>query len=115
MSGTASRDWWLCYRLILDPLAVFVRQSFGNIYDDAEGRRSMVNRTAWQLEELVVTADAARASGRLPAPQRLVVVVDERDGSGWFVAGGAPDWQDSAAPIAAAIEWLGGSGSGGRP
>jgi hypothetical protein len=105
--GHGTVSWWLCYRLILDPLAVFLCQGFGGVYGDVTAQREIANRTLERLPELIVIAEAARTAGRLPAPERLVVVIDDRGGSGWCVNGGGPDWQDSDDALTAALDWLG--------
>lgn len=105
-TGHGQASWYLCYQLIRGPLAVFVRQRYGSPYDDDEIGRMMVNATAEGIEDLVVVADEGRESGRLGAGQRLVVVVDDVDGSGWEVLGGTSGWQTSDTPVAAATAFL---------
>jgi len=104
--GHGVASWFLCYRLIRGPLAVFVRQRFGSPYDDAETSRIVVNSTMVTLEVLVVAAERARATGRLGAGQRLAVLVDEVGGSGWELLGGEGGWQASDSPIAGAMDFL---------
>jgi len=110
--GHGVSSWWLCYRLMLAALAVFVRQSFGGAYSSQETSRSMVNATVERIEELIVLADAARRAGRIPLGQRLVVVIDDLDGSGWEVAGGAGGWRDSSQPLVDAMGFLAGRNKG---
>jgi hypothetical protein len=86
--GHGIASWYLCYRLILEPLAVFMRQSFGNVSDEEEAAANdarRVNAITSLFEELVVLADAARAGGALPAGRRLIVVIDDREGDFWQV------------------------------
>ena len=68
--------------------------------------RLVVNGTAEQVEELVVAANEARTSGRLGAGERLVVVVDDADESGWEVIGSGAGWQASDTPVTAATAFL---------
>ena len=106
-TGHGVASWYLCYRLIRGPLAVFLRQRFGGAYDDPEIGLAVANGTAMAVEELVVAADQARAAKRLGPRERLVVVVDDVDGSGWQVMGGAAaDWHADEEPIAAASAFL---------
>jgi len=106
-TGHGIASWYLCYRLIRGPLAVFVRQRFGGSYDDEEIGLAVTNATAMAVETLVVAADQARAAGRLGPRERLVVVVDDVDESGWQVMGGkAADWHPDETPIAAASAFL---------
>ncbi len=107
--GHGQASWYLCYQLIRGPLAVFVRQRYGSPYEDDEISRLLVNSTTEQVEELVVAAEEARPSGRLGAGQRLVVIVDDADESGWEVIGGGPGWQASDTPVAAATAFLQGT------
>ncbi len=86
--GHGVASWHLCYRLVLDPLAVFVRQIHGGARLDAEADAAdesarLVNDTAATLEELVATAITAQADGRLPPGERLIVVLDDREGDLW--------------------------------
>jgi hypothetical protein len=104
--GHGMASWWLCYRLILDALAVFVRLPYGGSYTDDEIMGELANQAMEQIEELVVHADAARASHRLPPTQRLVVVVDQRGASGWQVIGGPDGWRPSATPLDEAAAFL---------
>jgi hypothetical protein len=104
--GHGIASWWLCYRLIRGPLAVFLRVSYGGVYSDNEAAGSFFNATVGRIEELIVLADAARAAGRIGAGQRLAVLVDFVEGSGWQLLGGVPGWQASESPIAEAMEFL---------
>jgi hypothetical protein len=104
-------SWWLCYRLVIDPFAAFVRQSFGGAYDDPELSRELANVTAETIEELVMTAYIARRLGRIAPGQRLILVVDDRDGGGWEVTGGLQKWRASEMPLADVMEYL----DGGEP
>jgi len=113
--GHGVASWWLCYRLILAPLAVFVRQSFGSAYNDQEASRSIVNPTVERIEELIVLADAARRAGRIPPDQRLVLAIDDLDGSGWEVPGGVDGWRDSDKPLDDVVEFLAADRSAAEP
>lgn len=104
--GHGVSSWWMCYQLLLGPLAAFVRQGYGGPYRNAERARLAVNTTIRDLEALIVTAEAAPAGSRLAPGQRLLVVVDDRDGSGWGVLGGEERWQSTDEPLDDAIEFL---------
>jgi hypothetical protein len=104
--GHGIASWWLCYRLIRGPLAVFLRVSYGGVYTDNEAAGSFFNATVERIEELIVLADAARAAGRIGAGKRLAVLVDFVEGSGWQMLGTEPDWQASSSPIDAAMAFL---------
>jgi hypothetical protein len=106
--GHGIASWFLCYRLILGPLAVFVHHSYGDAYGDDEASRRIFNRAVEQIEELIVMADAARRTGRIAPGQRLVVVIDPLGGSGWEVAGDENGWRKSGDPIEDAREFLSG-------
>jgi len=102
-AGHGLASWFLCYRLIRGPLAVFIRQRFGGPYDNEDVGRFIVNRTAQAIEALVVAADGARASGLIAAGQRLAVLVDDVEGSGWHMLGGESRWQPSESAITDAL------------
>jgi len=97
--GYGIASWWLCYRLIRDPLAVFQRHSYGGVYSDNEASGSFFNSTVERIEELIVLADAPRCAGRIAPGQRLVLAIDSLGGSGWEIAGEADGWRDSDQPI----------------
>jgi hypothetical protein len=106
--GHGIASWFLCYRLIIDPLAVFVRQRFGAATDDAEeGGVELFNSTAAELEELVVFAEVARRRSTLPPGGRVVVVLDDRDGDFWQIGSGPK--QVSAQVLADAMRFLKGA------
>jgi hypothetical protein len=106
-TGHGVASWYLCYRLLRGPLGVFVRQRFGGPFDDEAIGLAVANATTIAIAALVVAADEARAAGRIGARQRLVVVVDEVDGSGWQVLGeGGTDWQADETPVAPATAFL---------
>ncbi|MBV8912780.1 MAG: hypothetical protein JOZ05_07050 [Acetobacteraceae bacterium] len=95
--GHGVASWYLCYRLILDPVAVFVRRRFGGISEDGdEGVRQTANDAAAQIEELIVLSEAARERGELPPGQRLIVVLDDRDGSFWQAGDGPAQASEDA-------------------
>ena len=100
--GYGLASWWLCYRLIVGPLALFVRQSFGSAYDtDGQNTRRAINETVLDIEELIVAADAARDASRLAAGQRLIVAIDEVEGGGWGIAGAETfEWHASDRSVA---------------
>jgi hypothetical protein len=87
--GHGVASWFLCYRLIIDPLAVFLRQRFGAAVDGAdEGGVELFNSTAAELEELVIFAEVARRRGTLAPGTRLVLVLDDRAGDFWQIGPG---------------------------
>ena len=110
--GHGVASWWPCYRLILAPLAVFVRHSYGGAYGDHEASRGIINPTVERIEELIVLAEAARRAGRIAPGQRLVVAIDDLGGSGWEIAGGTDGWRDSDQPIGDALSFLRGGAEG---
>nr|MDA8247574.1 hypothetical protein [Rhodospirillales bacterium] len=99
------------YRLIRGPLAVYLRQRFGNAFDTEETGHALVNATMIAVEDLIVAADAAQQTGRIGPGQRLLVVVDDLEGSGWRVLG-APGstWHEDEVPLIAAADFLAGNG-----
>jgi hypothetical protein len=105
--GITSR--WLCFRLILTPLAIFMRRSYGGVYNDNEASGSIINSATAQIEELIVLADTARRTRRIGPHQRVVLVVDAFGGSGWEITGGGDGWHDSDRPIEEVAALLGGS------
>jgi hypothetical protein len=106
--GHGVSSWWLCYRLKLDALAVYVRLAFGGAYDDAEAALPRINDVAASLEELVPAAEAAKEAGRFRGGHRLIVVLDERErnGSYWEIAGAADGSHPSDDPIDDALAFL---------
>ena len=110
-TGHGVASWYLCYRLIRGPLAVYLRQRFGNAFDTEETGHALVNATMIAVEDLIVAADAAQQTGRIGPGQRLLVVVDDLEGSGWRVLG-APGstWHKDEVPLIAAADFLAGNG-----
>lgn len=106
-TGHGEASWYLCYQLINGNLAVFTRQSYGGPYDEEDIARGAANRTIEAIEELVVHADEARDAGKLPADARLMIVIDDRDDSGWCILDKASVWHASASPIQDALVALG--------
>jgi hypothetical protein len=106
--GHGITSWWLCYRLIYDSLAVFLRQSFGGVYNDHEASLRVINPTVEQVEKLIPLADTARSTGRVAPGQRLALVIDDLGGSGWEIAGGSDGWHDSNQPIDDVMAFLAG-------
>jgi hypothetical protein len=106
--GHGITSWWLCYRLIHGPLAVFVRIGYGGAYDDHDASGEFFNATVEAIERLMVTAAAAQAAGRIGPAQRLAVVLDRTGGSGWQVLGSAQGWQASDTPFDEAATFLAG-------
>ncbi len=106
--GHGVNSWFLCYRLIEGPLAVFVRLGFGGVYDpDPALSLRGANAVTAAVGRLL---DAAAAGGRFAPAQRLVVVLDEVAGSGWEVAGPqGRAWENSDDPLAAAAAFLAGA------
>jgi hypothetical protein len=106
--GHGVASWYHCYRLIRGPLAVFLRQRFGSSLDaDSELGLVLVNGAITAVEELVVAADEAHGTGRLAAGQRLLVVLDDLDGSGWQILGpGGTAWEATDAPFSEALAYL---------
>ena len=100
--------WWLCYWLIRGPLAVYLRHSFGGIYNDHEARLGIINPTVEQVEQLIVFADAGSCAGRIGPEQRLVLAIDHLGGGGWEIAGGWDGWHGSNQPIEDVMAFLGG-------
>jgi hypothetical protein len=97
--GYGIANWWLCYRLILAPLAVFARHSFGGVYADHEASLRSINPNVEQVGELIALSDVAVHTGRLLPGRRLVLLLDPLGGSGWEIAGGADGWHDSNQPL----------------
>jgi hypothetical protein len=60
----------MCYQLILGPLALFVRRSYGGPYEDAERTRRDVNQAFSDAEALIISVNAATGRGRLTPNQR---------------------------------------------
>ena len=105
--GHGVSSWWLCYRLIRPSLAVFVRQSYGSAYEEnEEANRDRVNDVAAEIEELIVVADAAQQAGRIPAGQRLIVVIDDVEGSYWQVGKAQPTAEEGSDALFAALTHL---------
>ena len=103
--GHGIASWYFCLRLVLGPLAVYVRLNYGGAYGDTEAERDAVNTTLLQLEELVIAAAEARMGGRLGKADRAVVVLDVLDGNLWQ-AGAAVQEEAGVDPFSSALEWL---------
>ena len=106
-AGHGVSSWWLCYRLQLDAIAVYVRLVYGGVYEDTEANLPEINAVAAGLEPLIPAAEAAKAAGRFRGGHRLIVVIDEKQDSFWEIAGGPDAPHPAANPIAAAIAFLG--------
>jgi hypothetical protein len=104
--GHGVSSWWLCYRLKLDALAVFVRLGYGGAYDDTEETVPAINATTAALEDLIPAASAAKAAGRLRGGHRLIVVIDEKRNGFWEIAGGADGRHRSDDPLGEAMAFL---------
>ena len=104
--GHGVSSWWMCYQLILGPLALFIRQSYGGPYRDSAAARQAINAAFVDAEVLIVKADAAAADGAIAPGQRLVVAVDDRDSSFWGLSDDPEHWQGSDDPIGAAEAFL---------
>lgn len=105
-AGHGVSSWWMCYQLILGPLALFIRQSYGGPYRDSEAARRAINAAFVDAEALIVKADAAAADGVIAPGQRLVVAVDDRDSPFWGLSDNPEHWQGSDDPIGAAEAFL---------
>ncbi len=104
--GHGVTSWWLCYRLHLDAVAVYVRLAYGGVYEDTDANLPGINAIAARLEDLIPAAAAAKAAGRFRGGHRLIVVIDEKQDSFWEIAGGPGGPQASADPIGAAMTFL---------
>ena len=105
--GHGSGSWVIATRLVSGPLAAFVRHPWGGARSDRALDSVPIHRSFHQLEELLVQASRARASGSLGPEQRVLVVADSRQGSGWQVVGGdGGAWNPSPDPIFDATAWL---------
>lgn len=110
-TGHGLASWWLCYRLILDSLAVFVRLSLGSPYAaDADSGRDAANQAMKRIEELIVAAGIVKEAGLLKPGQRLLAVSDDLEGSGWKVTGG--EWNPTLTPLEDALAFLASNGEG---
>lgn len=104
--GHGVSSWWMCYQLILGPLALFIRQSYGGPYRDSAAARRAINAAFSDAEALIVMADAAAAAGVIAPERRLVVAVDDRDSPFWGLGDDPENWQGSDDPIGAAETFL---------
>jgi len=102
--GHGISNWSICCRLLLAPLAVFVRHSWGGAFADTDAGSADVHRSFFQMEELIVKAEAAAAAGLIPAGKRLIVVADDTQGSAWRTPDGV--WKSSRTPFDAAIAFV---------
>ena len=85
--GHGVASWWIAARLVLGPLAVFVRHPWGGANGDREIDSVAVHKSFFELEELIVRAENARQQGKLAANERLLVIQDSVHGGGWQVVG----------------------------
>ena len=104
--GHGASSWWLCYRLRLDAVAVYVRLAYGGIYQNDAEVLPLVNAVAARLEDLIPAAEAARDAGRFQGGHRLIVVVDEKQRGFWEIAGRPDGPHDSRDPLADALACL---------
>jgi hypothetical protein len=102
--GHGVANWSICCRLLLGPLAVFVRHSWGGAFADADVGSADVHRSFYQMEELIVKTEAAAAAGLIPIGKRLVVVADDIQGSCWRTPDGI--WETTRTPFDAAIAFV---------
>src|SRR5262245_23158570 len=102
--GHGGRSWSICCRLLLAPLAVFVRHPWGGADGDAAADSVAVHRSFHHLEELIVRAESAAAAGRIPRGKRLIVVVDDVQGNGWRTPDGT--WKSTRTPFEDAIAFV---------
>ncbi len=105
--GHGTNSWAVALRMVLGPVAVFVRHPWGGAHRDSDVDGVAVHSSFHRLEGLLAGANAASASGRLGPSRRLVVVQDSQQGGGWQAPGEA--WCPSADPIGAALAWLDGA------
>lgn len=101
--GHGIASWYFCVRLLVGPLAVYLRLNYGGAYGDAGAERERVNGTLLELEELVVAAAEARVSGKLPAGERLLIV-DDVLGERYFRIGRNGEPVESLDPVTDALE-----------
>jgi hypothetical protein len=105
-TGHGVNSWWLCYRVKLDALAVFIRLSYGGVYTDNDAAAAHFNAVAETLESLIPAAEAAQKAGRFQTGHRLIVVLDDLGDSFWEIAGGDGKQHPSADPLADALTFL---------
>jgi hypothetical protein len=96
--GAGIASWWICYQLITDTLALFMRLPFGGIDSSDEEAARIVNGCLLRAEELVVAADAAAAR-----TGRCIVIVDALEDGFVEISG---DRRDSEDPIGDALAAL---------
>ncbi len=104
--GHGVNCWYLCYQLVRGPLAIFLRQSFGGVYNDTDAETTQFNTTVERLEELIVYADFAVQEGRLKPGQRLILAIDVNGPSGWEVSPNGT-WRDNENPIELVMRAIG--------
>lgn len=111
--GHGVNSWWICCRLVVGPLAVYVRHGFGGAYQDSAAGAAAVHHSFLRVEELIVGAESARRTGVLPAGSRLLVIQDDQQGSGWRIAGvRETSWSPARDAFTPALECVGlGAGS----
>jgi hypothetical protein len=107
--GYGIANWWLCYRLILAPLAVFARHSFGGVYADHEASLRSINPDVEQVAELIALSDVAVHTGRLSPGRRLVLLLDPLGDSGWEIAGDTQGWHSTGRTLDEAMAFLNGA------
>jgi hypothetical protein len=105
--GHGTGSWSIAARLVVGPLAAFVRHPWGGSRGDPAVDSVAVHKSFHALEALVVLTKSAREAGRLGRADRLLVVDDSVQGGGWQVVGpGGGAWQASRTPLADARAWL---------
>ncbi len=104
--GHGVSSWWLCYLLLRDSIAIYVRLAYGGAYEDTEANLPGINAVAAGIETLIPAADAAKAAGRFQGGHRLIVVLDEKRESFWEIAGGRDPAQVTDHPIDGAMGFL---------
>jgi hypothetical protein len=101
---------YFCYQLLRGPLAVFIRRHFGSPYEDTAAELAGLNAMMIEIENLVVAADEAQARGKIGAGQRLLIMIDDVEGTGWQLLGpNGTGWHAGTAPIVEAAAFLAGS------
>jgi hypothetical protein len=105
--GHGVASWWIGYQIVLGPLAVFCCQGYGGPYGDEDRDQDKVNATLTDIEEVIVLAKTAADEGDLSRDQRLLVLIDDRGGSGWGITGATEQWYPSDEPLAEALEYVG--------
>jgi hypothetical protein len=105
--GHGTTSWSIVARLLVGPLAVFVRHPWGGATGDREAESVPVHRSFTDMEELIVKAQNARQAGRLAPGERLLVIEDDFHGGGWQVLGRSGSaWKASRSAIRDAMAAL---------